>query len=290
MAVVQEYLFAGEDTNQVMDADAEQYGQSFTIGSVSSPNISFNCYQIVLRLSRVGTPGDIIWQIREANPAFYPIGSAIVSGTITSTDVFVGSGEKWTISLATVQGNLIRDKSYVLTFSSSSLDASNYYIIKSDASTPTYGGGFAISSTDSGSTWGAVSGTDLMFGIYSEGFTGTLCTLSEAVEKAGANANSAAVNEQLVSNFVLQAEGLINATTRYDWVAAYSGLTDQVKYILNRVTSSLAAISIITYDMSGYTAATAEAETMINVYREDALMGLSLLRDQEVKKFITGDT
>ena len=36
--------------------------------------------------------------------------------------------------------------------------------------------------------------------------------------------------------------------------------------------------------MSGYTADTVEAETMINVYREAIQRGLSLLRNQEVKE------
>ena len=63
-----------------------------------------------------------------------------------------------------------------------------------------------------------------------------------------------------------------------------------MKFIFNQVASDLAAIYIITYDMSAYTAATVEAETMLNIYREAVARGLSLLRDQNVRKFITGDT
>lgn len=92
-----------------------------------------------------------------------------------------------------------------------------------------------------------------------------------------------------VSDFVRQAEGEINGTTRFDWVAVYSSLTDQVKFLLNNLTSNLAAIYIITYDMSGYTNR-AEAETMINVYRDANERLFKLLADEKVKSFVEDDT
>ncbi len=113
-------------------------------------------------------------------------------------------------------------------------------------------------------------------------------SLADASNKAGANANAGAKEEVLMSDYVRQAEGTINAVTRFNWVKTYSSLTDDVRFILNDVASDLAAIYAITYDMSGFTDRV-EAETMINVYRDAALRGLSILKNQEVKTFMTGD-
>ena len=81
----------------------------------------------------------------------------------------------------------------------------------------------------------------------------------------------------------------INANTRFNWVDAYSSLTDEVKFILNDVASSLAAIYIITYDISGFTDRV-EAETMINVLRDSALAELAILKNKEVKDFMVDDS
>ena len=56
--------------------------------------------------------------------------------------------------------------------------------------------------------------------------------------------------------------------------------------IATQVVEDIAAIYGITYDMSGFTSRI-EAEDMINVLRDSALRGLSLLRDQKVVTFIT---
>jgi len=137
--------------------------------------------------------------------------------------------------------------------------------------------------------WTDNAPVDMLFVIKGGEYSGTLCTLADAVNKAGANVSAGGSEEGLVSDFVRQAEGTIAAVTKFDWVDAYASISDDVKYILNDVASNLAAIYIISYDMSGYTADTVEAETMINVYRESIARGLSLLKDQEVKDFITGD-
>ena len=82
-----------------------------------------------------------------------------------------------------------------------------------------------------------------------------------------------------------QAEALINTVTRFNWSDAYAGLNTDTKGILKEVASNIAAIYVIQYDMSGYTSRI-EAEDMINVLRDAALRGLSLLRDKKAKEFI----
>jgi len=124
----------------------------------------------------------------------------------------------------------------------------------------------------------------------------TFCTSGAAIMKAGKGLNfelSAAKlmgsTDYAVEQWIAQAESTINVNCRYNFTDAYSGLNVDVKKILEDVASSLAAIYIIQYDMSGY-ASRIEAEDMINVLRDSALRGLALLRDKEMQKFITDTT
>ena len=109
---------------------------------------------------------------------------------------------------------------------------------------------------------------------------------SEAIMfKAGDNVSN--VSNEHMSCAVFQAEALINVTCRKDWTAAYAGLSDNVKYLLEEVGSNLAASYIICKDMSGYTSRY-EAETMLDVLRDGALRGLSILRDTKQQDFMDG--
>ena len=105
--------------------------------------------------------------------------------------------------------------------------------------------------------------------------------------KAGTGASATAKAVAATDVYVLEIESLINCMTRYNWSDAYAGLNADVKEILKGVGSDLAAIYVIQWDMSGYTSRT-EAEDMINVLRDSALRGMSILRDKKVQDFITG--
>lgn len=94
--------------------------------------------------------------------------------------------------------------------------------------------------------------------------TGIFATTDEIGRKAGANASSTATAEAYANDFIGQAESYINARTLYNWSDAYSTLDDDVKGILKDAGSSLAAIYIINYDMSGFTSRQ-EAIMMINI-------------------------
>ena len=103
--------------------------------------------------------------------------------------------------------------------------------------------------------------------------------------KAGTNANATAKATAATDVYVLEVEGLINALTRFNWSDAYSGLNADVKDVLKMVTSNICAIYVIQWDMSGFTSRI-EAEDMINILRDQALQGLSLLRDKKTQDFI----
>jgi len=117
--------------------------------------------------------------------------------------------------------------------------------------------------------------------------TGIFCTVAEVERKAGANCSATSKAEAYVDDYTTQAESLINAVCRFNFSDAYAGLNADVKGLLKEVASDIAAIYVIQYDMSGFTSRT-EAEDMINVLRDAALRGLSILKDKKVQTFVEG--
>jgi len=117
--------------------------------------------------------------------------------------------------------------------------------------------------------------------------TGIFCTTAEVLRKAGANASATSTAEAYTNDFVTQAESLINCLCRFNFSDVYSSLNADVKGLLKEIASDLAAIYCIQYDMSGFTTRS-EAEDMINILRDAALRGLSILRDKKVQDFING--
>ena len=116
-----------------------------------------------------------------------------------------------------------------------------------------------------------------------------MTTEAEIQQKSGANVN-AAFNTTMMTAANLRAESTINVLCRYDFSAAVTaGLPSATKGLLSDIASSLVAIEAIAYDMSGYTSRI-EAEDMINVLRDGALRGLSILRDKKNQLFVTDTT
>jgi hypothetical protein len=115
--------------------------------------------------------------------------------------------------------------------------------------------------------------------------TGIFATTAEVQRKAGANASATSNTEAYINDYMTQAESIINSTCRYNFSDNYSTLNADTKNILKQVASDLAAIYVISYDMSGFVTRT-EAENMINILRDSALRGLSILRDKKTQEFI----
>ena len=115
--------------------------------------------------------------------------------------------------------------------------------------------------------------------------TGIFATTAEVGYKAGANASATSNSEAYINDFMTQVESQINVMTRYNWSDNYAALNVDVKGILKEVASCLAAIYVIQFDMSGFTSRT-EAEDMINILRDAALRGLSILRDSKQQTFM----
>lgn len=115
--------------------------------------------------------------------------------------------------------------------------------------------------------------------------TGIFATTAEVQYKAGANASATSKAEAYVNSYMTQVESFINAYCRYNFSDNYSTLNVDVKGLLKEISSNLAAIYVIQYDLSGFTSRT-EAEDMINVLRDAALRGLAVLRDKKAQEFI----
>ena len=117
--------------------------------------------------------------------------------------------------------------------------------------------------------------------------TGIFATTAEVQRKAGAGASATSISEAYVNDFMTQVESEINAICRFNFSDGYAALNADTKGILKQVASNLAAIYCISYDMSGFSSRI-EAEDTINILRDAALRGLSILRDKKAQDFITG--
>lgn len=112
---------------------------------------------------------------------------------------------------------------------------------------------------------------------------GTLCINADVGKLAGENASATASAEAYTNFYIKKAEGVISSISRYDYVTNYSSLSTITKEILREAAASLAAIDVISYDMSGFTSRI-EAEDMINILWAKWLKIMDLIKDQ---KFLT---
>lgn len=116
--------------------------------------------------------------------------------------------------------------------------------------------------------------------------TGIFCTTAEVRRKAGSGASSVATAEAYINQFVTEAESYINVKTRFNWSDVYAAgpLNADMKGVLKEAASCLAAIYVVSYDMSGY-ANRIEAEDVINVLRDAAERAVKIL-DKKAQDFI----
>jgi hypothetical protein len=114
----------------------------------------------------------------------------------------------------------------------------------------------------------------------------TLTTSGAILRKAGANSNTT-INASggAIKEFSDQAEAFIIAATKKDWVSQYANISTNAKPLLDQMTSDLAAMYMIMYDMAGYTSRT-ESQTMLDVLRDNFERSLKILQDTEVQDFI----
>ena len=120
------------------------------------------------------------------------------------------------------------------------------------------------------------------------GHAGIYATLIQYQAKCGANVSAATAVEAWANQVINEAEGLINGLCRKEFAVdatAFAALPAAARMLLTEVTTDIAAIYAIQYDMSGFSSR-AEAETMILTLRDAAMRGLGILRDKKTQEFL----
>lgn len=112
----------------------------------------------------------------------------------------------------------------------------------------------------------------------------TLCTSGAAIVKAGANSAGSTLTISQLNNFSDEAEALCCAAARSDVVTNFGTLTTNGKQILQMITSSHIAHSILGYDGSGLPSR--ELETRLDILENDVERGLALIREDKNKTYL----
>lgn len=202
MAVVIEGYTTGMDANDQevwrVDNDYERLAQTFTVGTTGT-NLTYNVSSINVYLEKNGTPTDTItFYIYPVLPDGSPDENqtALASGTLDSSTV--STTAEWVNVTMTSASSLQPSTQYALVMDGSAMTQSNTDNVTwwYDNSSPTYAGGSHWIYDGSPRAWRNDSGTeDNGFQILGGDYAGTLCSLGEAISKAGANASSSSTNE-----------------------------------------------------------------------------------------------
>ena len=105
--------------------------------------------------------------------------------------------------------------------------------------------------------------------------------------RVGTGASATVKAAGFFDTIILDVEALINCATRFDWSALDTTATmnASIRGILVDTSAVLAAITGVTWDMSGYTSRI-EAEDVINVLRDRALQNIQFLKNPNVQTFM----
>lgn len=103
-------------------------------------------------------------------------------------------------------------------------------------------------------------------------------TDAEVQLAAGKNYDSSMTSGQF-DNLIEQAQGMVNAATRYKWDDVYSTLGDEVKYLLAQATSAWAGMRLVAWNPFVYNSldeAKFIADVCLTTYKES----IKLLNDK----------
>jgi len=148
----------GVDGNYTIQSN-EWYAQTFTITPESHSVNEIRVYGY-----REGEPGTVTLSIRDTASGL-PTGADLTSGTFNGDTVTNSTAGAW-CAVAVTEINLDYGEVYAVVARAEAGDADNTFHILVDESTPSYAGGSAIESSDSGVTWSADTGTDAYFQVY----------------------------------------------------------------------------------------------------------------------------
>lgn len=149
-----ESYIAGEDTFYHVFG-ASWYAQGFT------PAVGHTISRVRLRMSKDGAPGTVTVSIR-ASTGSVPTGADLAVGTIDG-DAKLKTAKEWHEIDFTTPFVLVVSTQYWIVVRSAGADTDNDVQLALDATSPTYAGGTAAVSSDSGVGWGATATDDILF-------------------------------------------------------------------------------------------------------------------------------
>ena len=121
------------------------------------------------------------------------------------------------------------------------------------------------------------------FGIYTSN--------AQIAVRAGDNVDTTAITVAETDKYVLDVEAMINSATRVNWSdLVTAGLNADVEGILREASGCFCAIYALNFKPTGQDGAMSriEYEDRINILRDRALFAISILRSEQVQKFIKG--
>lgn len=133
---------------------ASWYAQGFT------PAVGHTIGRVRLRLSREGSPGVFTVSIR-ASTGSVPTGADLAIGTINGDAL--PTTKTWKEVDFTTPVVLVVSTQYWIVVRSAGADTDNDVQVGVDVTSPTYAGGTAAVSSDSGVGWGATATDDILF-------------------------------------------------------------------------------------------------------------------------------
>lgn len=155
----------GNDTGATIgDTGGTEYaqGQSFQLAAAQT----IKAIEVYIK-KYAGTPGNITVRI-ETNNAGIPSGTLANASAETTITAFTTTSYAWKQAIFSTAFSLSASTTYWLVLKTAAAANDNCYHMAEDASSPSYSGGTAAQSTDGGSTWSAVAGSDAYFRILAQ--------------------------------------------------------------------------------------------------------------------------
>lgn len=116
-------------------------------------------------------------------------------------------------------------------------------------------------------------------------YTGTIVTAAEMQFMAGENRDATGDVEANHNYLAYYAEAYLSALVKYDIVTNWASLSSVYKHLFTEWAARFAAVSLISYNMSGYTSRI-EAEDMINVHAYHMDKIIEILKDASIQDFM----
>ena len=112
----------------------------------------------------------------------------------------------------------------------------------------------------------------------------TLCTINDAIDKAGANTNLETSGSDTFAAWSDEAESIACDLARYDVVTNYASLTANGKNVFKSFCSAYVAQKIINYEPSAI--GVSEATLRLNVLENDIVNAKKLMEEDKVKTYL----